>query len=65
MVRLHGLDENVTCVVFTLNTCAPIGHAEVENNVLSLKCLNKIMFAIGAQLSKRKRNVGSLGRICT
>lgn len=29
VVRLHGLDENLTCVVFTLNTCAPIGHAEV------------------------------------
>lgn len=30
VIRLHGLDENLTCVVFTLNTCAPIGHAEVR-----------------------------------
>lgn len=31
MVRLHGLDENLTCVVFTLDTCAAIGHAEVRS----------------------------------
>lgn len=37
VVRLHGLDENLACVVFTLNTCAPIGHAEVKDKTL-FKC---------------------------
>lgn len=31
VVRLHGSDENLICNVFTLNSCAPIGHAEVRS----------------------------------
>lgn len=30
VVQLHGQNEYLTCNVFTLNTCAPIGHAEVR-----------------------------------
>lgn len=29
VVQLHGASEHFVCNVFTLNTCAPIGHAEV------------------------------------
>lgn len=31
VVRLHGVEEDLICNVFTLNTCAPIGHAEVRS----------------------------------
>lgn len=31
VVRLHGSDENLIINVFTLNSCAPIGHAEVRS----------------------------------
>lgn len=30
VVKLHGTDETVTRNVFTLKSCAPIGHAEVS-----------------------------------
>lgn len=31
VVKLHGTEETVTRNVFTLNSCAPIGHAEVRS----------------------------------
>lgn len=41
VVRLHGLDEDLTCNVFTLNTCAPIGHAEVKSYKSESKMLEE------------------------
>lgn len=61
VVRLHGSNENFVCVVFTLDTCAPIGHAEVIG-VEKVYHVYKI-FIVGAEFRDGKQNVECLDAV--
>lgn len=43
VVQLHGSDENLICNIFTLKSCAPIGHAEVRITTGLIEIILKVL----------------------
>lgn len=62
VVKLHGAKENLICNVFTLKSCAPIGHAEVYEAIFYQHCILNIQFFLDrCGVSKPNRNCWKRG----